>query len=986
MLSKKNILTTSVVAATLLLSGCGSSSSSDDASTTEQIVQNFKGDLSLSGKVEVGNLAKSISFKTNVRKAESASSDEIVKLYVINEDGDMEDTNITCPVDPTTHEYSCEHIAGDQEYIVRYMKNLGDGKVYEMKTSVTVENEPVTDGKINKITTLIAQAITDAVEQGLASVKDVDQKTIKTLMVKIKQSITASVSNLIEKGLIQVPDDSELVVKLDDGKTFDDFVGSTTEDNNKLSQASGIIVSDDNVSKVLDSSKNEAKLQNYASMSKEELIKEIFNETGDGDVPEWVVKFLADSYDKTFTVSDLDKKIKFSVEDEEELNWISKDLDNMGVGSLDVKTVVNGIVKKINDNIASGDMFDSFKEEFATYKQALKDNNVDVLANFPPISGYLFDNVDVTKDTKFNVGQALVYILFAEDVYAKKVQENYLNELKVDSMVVDMFSNRYIFGFDPKFLFQDLGLTPEIVKAKYDMPEVEWFSVSKDIAWNDDEQKEVEFTTFDLAVSKASWMFDENFKFDKTKLESVKITYPKADSSKVTKDVTSLLSEDNVHQWEGGFDIEYNPWSSCDKDSSTNCTNKDMMNITDNVSGDYTIEVVYGGETFKTTKYQFVVNDASSLKPELTTPLAMPEWPKELNNVKDWTNLTQKQQELQKAFDKANEEYMKATGGKGYTTFALKDGQESVKDIIIKWDDSKLKDKIKELKLPKNIVPAYQVGVSLYEPDIDGDGSVTNEERNQCMMNWNKCNTEIFNTWWQEKPIMANSLMLPIELKENSGEGRYQVHVDLVFIDKNSAEEIAHGGNSYAEFKVGNAGELTGNEFITFKGHIATSSNDTKLPATIKVGFMKDKYIYDQDSEEFYSVSDVVKLATIDSNGNYEVTVKAKDIQQGLVNANGGYSIIAFDDSVKPDGIWQQWTPKMGENENESVEPGFWPDNTWIDFENQGDFRIGINREGDYTSFIFPKDQNITINDINITVWKYYGDVEQQEEDTNNTK
>jgi len=984
MLSKKNILTTSVVAAALILSGCNTTSSdttstdnvnNDVQNNIEETVDKFAGDLSLSGKVEVGNLAKSISFKTNIRKAGSASSDEIVKLYVINEDGDMEDTNITCPVDPTTHEYSCENIAGDQEYIVRYMKNLGNGKVYEMKTSVTVEDEPVTDGKINKITTLIAQAITDAVEEGLASVKDVDQKTIKTLMVKIKQSITESVSNLIKKGLIQVPDDSELVVELDDGKTFDDFVGSTTEDNNKLSQASGIIVSDDNVSKVLDSSKNEAKLKNYASMSKKELIREIFNQTSDGDVPEWVVEFLADKANETLTLDELDNEIVFNANNDE-LEWIAKDLEmiaNTTAQELDLESKVNELVTTINDNIKSGKLRKAFINELKTYKAAKEKNNLDVLSKFPPIIGYLLGNLDIEKVSKLDVSQSLVYIMFAENVYVRDVQKIFfLEKLKLDETAGNMLVNRHFVDFKPEFLFEKLGLNQQTIKA-YDKPEVEEFDVRIDNFWDPETGKEIEFTSFNVGVTKASWMLG-GFKFDKDKLQSVTLKYPTKDGEK-----TKVLSSDDfseVHSWEGGFGVGYNPWSICDGDGPCE-PNKDRMDITDNISGTYTVIVKYDGEEFTKTEDKFVLKNARKLRPKLTNPLAMPEWPEELNEIRDWTNLTPKQQELQKAFDKANEEYMKATGGKGYTTFALKEGEDSLKDIVIKWDDSKLKDKIKELKLPKNIVPAYQVGISLYEPDINGDGEVTDTERDQCMMDWNKCNTEIFNTWWQEKPIMANSLMLPIELKENSGEGRYQTHVDLVFIDKKTGREVAHGGNSFAEFKVGDVSALSGEEYITFKGHIATDSNDTKLPSTIKVAFMKDSCTFDEETMEHYCKSDVVKLADIDKDGNYEVSVNAKKIQQGLLDMNGGYSVIAFDDNVEADGVWQQWTPKV--KDDEITEPGFWPDNTWINFENWGDFRIGIDREGEYTSFAISKDKNITVDGIDITVWSYYLDKNEEE-------
>jgi hypothetical protein len=886
----------------------------------------------------------------------------------------MKDTNITCPVDSSTHEYSCENIAGNQEYIVRYIKNLGDGKVFEMKTNVSVADEDVAGEKITKITTLIASAISDAVEEGLSSVSSVDAETVKELMKSIKESITKSVVTLITKGIIQLPSDNDMTITLEDGKTFDDFT-KTVEDNKELSKDSGTILSDKSVVNALDASKNSVKLENYANLEKVDLVKEIFRESGDKGIPNWIAKFLADKYDTKQEVVAFSKKIIFSKNDGK---WLYNDLKRMGI-ELDSNDIED-IIKVINKDISDGKLLSSFKASLAKYKSAKDSNDVDTLASFPPIIGYLFP--DGTLGEKFeNVGQALVYIMYAEDIFAPAIQKREFETVMGDSGFGDKLENMHIIEFEPDFILEDLGLTPTLIAQKYDTPEVNHFEVRTGSDWT--EKGQIEFMTFDADFSKASWMMGEN-KFDSEKLTKITLTYPTTTSS---KSITLSADDLNIDSWGDEFHINYGPWKNNCQDG--NCKKEDFNYIKDNISGDYTITAIYNGETFTDTFNQFILKGATKYVPTLTSPIAQPRWPEELNGQDvNWDSLTTLQDTALKEFRTKESDFMKQTGGNGYVTFATNtdtdsdDKNDSVNNLIVSWDDSSLKDELSKLDIPENIVPAYQVGVSLYEPDTNGDGKVTEDERRSCEREWDSCNTEIFNTWWSNRPIKTTSIQLPVTLKENSGDGRYQLHVDLVFIDKTTGQEVAHGGNSFAEFKVGTVAELSGKEAIVFNGKVIGEGNS--MSKTMKVAFTRDECTFDAKTYEQSCTSEVLDVATPKADGSYTLSVNAKEIKGSADRA--GYNIVAFDDLDK-DGKWDQWRPEATEEENQNSEPAWWLDSKWFNFENWGEFRVNVDsfdgqtNENRHESYRIEADKNVVIDGMNISLYGFIQDPDNAAKD-----
>jgi len=896
-----------------------------------------------------------------IKRATNLGGDEVVELYVLNKKGEMEDTNISCPVDATTHEYQCSDIAANQDYIVRYMKDLGDGRIYEMKTNVVVGDSDVTGEKVNKVTSVIADAISKAIENALTSVTTMDDKTIKTLMVSIKQSVVKSVSSLIEKGLIQIPDDSAMIVKLEKGKTFSDYKASTQENEN-LQKVSDVVVSDNSVVKVLDSSKNEAKLQSYATMTHKQIIAEIFKQFGDGDVPGWIVEFLSDKYSTQLDIAGVVKETTFTPTDLNHNQWVLDDFKRLGVNLTQdqLTTILKDMTQKLNENIHNGDLLKSFKASGEEYLKAKETNNVDILAKFPPILGFLFGKGLPTEKFE-NVGQGVVFALYAEDVYAADFVKKYLQEkYQFDDTIADGISQMDLIDFNPGFIFAQLGLDSQTVQ-KYNKPEIQDIEIKTDIFWDDSQNKEKEIMTLHADMTKAVWLLTDTT-FKKDDLKKVTLTYPTAKGN-VTKDLNLEdigFSGDNGD----GFGIEYSPWAQQD-----GTENKAAADITNNISGEYTLTVQYGEDTFTKTVNKVVLKGLQSYYPELETPLASPRYPDILNNI-DWASnqtLTKEQEAAQQQFDKEEQKFMEATNGNGYTTFAP-DANGTLQDLVITWDDSAIQSKIASLNLPKNIIPAYEVGISLYNADLDGDGKVSQEEEKQCDENWDQCNTEIFNTWWDNRPLTTTSLLLPISLQANVGDGRYQVHTDLIFVDTNTGEEIAHGGHSDAEFKIAKVADLSGNEVIDFKGQLITDSQDITLPDNIKIAFVQNSCEFDKDTLEQICQDKVVNVADVSSNGTYSLSVNAKTIKDMFLSNSGtDFSLVAFQD-LNNNGKWDN----DSDADQTEYEQEWYPESTWFNFETWGGFKIGVtygDEDNKYESFSITPDKNISISGIDFQLY-----------------
>ncbi|MCH9813345.1 MAG: hypothetical protein K0U47_05310 [Epsilonproteobacteria bacterium] len=995
---KQGIITLSF-AAVLVLSGCGGSSTTTTPNTNVPTDSNPDGDnssgdtttseVSYKGERSVGGSIESFGTSLQVNSSDAPNPDEIVKLYVLDEKGELKDTEVICSI--TDNSYTCPNVAGNKEYIVRYMKKVGNGKVLEMKSNVTIAQTDITDAKVDRVSSLIVDTITKAVEEALVGVALTEDK-VKALVGNVKNAISSSFAALVEDGLVEIPSQDDMVISLEDDETFEQFTGKIKE-NDKLSDSSGVILTDEGVSKTLQANKNVAKAESYfANLSKKELVEEIFNQTGDDGAPDWVIEFLADKYDtKAYTIGQFQNKLTFEFESSEDGTWnpdewFVAELEHIGIAEEDQEGLVTDILNTINNQISSGEVLGNMKAlllEFYALKN--KENKtadeIAKIADFPPIIAYLFSQQFATSmsvDTEFeNMGQAIVYVMFVEQVAVKEVQKNKLEtylRAKEKPLFEDKLEQIRLVEVDPFFIFQDLEFA---LGGDYDTLSINWFEARTDKFWG--VAGEQEFLTIYTDIEKPSWMMNPNAQVDITKLTNATLTYPTQNGTHKT--INLSINENAIKN--DFVALSHHPWSHCEGAEQPCEPDRSKMNITNHVSGDYTIQITYDGESVsKTFKNIFVLRDATGFTPELTSPLAYPQWPEALNNL-DWENQqnwSEEQQQIQQSFQSKQDKFLQETDNKGYTSFATnfdsnEDGtNDAIKDIIFKWNTDDLDKKIADANLPENIVPAYQVGINLVErKDTNGDGQIDYADCNG-EEEWKECNTEIYNTWWDNRPIQSNSFKLPIPLKENSEEGEYNINVELVFIDKTTGKDIGRGGHTYASFKVGSVGEITGNEQIIFSGQVQTENNTT-LSENTKVALIKEQCTFDATTFEHQCHSTTIQASALDENSSYALSVNAKEIQEALDN-KGHFNLITFEDKNN-NNQWDAWKYNGTDEENQNAETAWWPQNKHFWFDNWGDFRINVEEfandkdEFKHQSYKIKSEENVEIDNFNFEVFNW---------------
>ena len=994
-ISLKQSLVSLSFAAALVLSGCGGSSTpanptsenpgggtpndENPGSQTPTEQNSYKGDRSLSGSIE--------SFGNGLEVLGAENPDEVVKLYVLDDNGDMKDTNITCSIKDNT--YECPNIAGNKEYIVRYMKKVGDGKVLEMKSNITVTDKDMTDVKVDRVSSLIVDTIAKAVEEALVGVK-LTEENVKDLITNVKDAIASSFVALVENGLVEIPSQNDMVVTLEEDETFEKFTG-VVKDNDKLSSASDVILTDEGVTKTLQANKNLTKADKYyATLTNKELVKEIFEQTSDdGGVPDWVVNFLGDNYDtKAYTIGQFQDKLSFESEALEDGSWnpdewFSQELERIGIDNAAQQELVESILTIVNTQISSGAVLNTMKEKLAEF-YALKSKadktpeDIEKLADFPPVITYLFSQefaATMTEETQFeNMGQAIVYIMFTEQLVVKEVQKNVFETyLKNNNkpLFEEKLERLHIVEIDPFFIFQDLGFA---VGGNYDTLSMDWFEARTETYWNENGQKE--FFVFQTSIEKPGWMMSENPDVNITKVTNATLTYPTKNGMKIVN--LDPFTEDERAD---SIRLSYDPWMECHGGGECE-PDTSKMNITDHVSGNYMVNVTYDGESISKTKELFVLSGASNFAPEFISPLAHPQWPSELHSL-DWSNQenwTQEQIAIQQEFQTKQDKFMEETDNKGYTSFATNfdmdnDGtNDAIKDIVFKWSADDLTKKIEDMVLPENIIPAYQVGINLHErKDTNGDGTI---DQNDCNGDegWRECNTEIYNTWWNNRPIKGTSFKLPMPLKENAENSEYNINVNLVFIDKNSGRDVGRGGNTYASFKVGTVGVLNGDETITFTGNVADEKG-TIVASDTKVALIKETCTFDAETFVHNCTQTTMEVTTLATNGDYNLTVTVGEVQDAM-DRKSHFNLLAFEDRDGDDS-WDSWKHNVDNAENQNSEMAWWLENKHFWFDNFGEFRINIEEHGavgnnfNHKSIRVKSGEDVEISDLDFKVFNW---------------
>ena len=300
-LLKLSILSLATVL-TLGINGCSvAEDSADDGGLDDSSEVSYAGSRTLTGSVDTSSLSAQDQAETrgrsrNSRADDRAEDDELVKLYVLDANGSYVDTGVDCTID-TTGSYTCANIAGDQEYVVRYVKDLGDGRILEMKTSATVpENTDPEPVKIDPITTMVVEAIVKAVEDAIAGIEG-SADLVASIIESVKTAIVTTMNTLIQTGVIQIP---SLVV---DGNFTEIEATETTEDiveidNSSLDNIAAIVTTDEDVAVNIEAIKSDAEGDSFSGLTNQEKMDSVFQAMGwDKDMPQWVINLFSGEFD-----------------------------------------------------------------------------------------------------------------------------------------------------------------------------------------------------------------------------------------------------------------------------------------------------------------------------------------------------------------------------------------------------------------------------------------------------------------------------------------------------------------------------------------------------------------------------------------------------------------------------------------------------------------------------------------------------------------
>ena len=940
--------------AALIFSGCGTND--DDTPPIEKIIEDvITATVTLAGSIDTTNLASSD--RSRVRSARAVATDAFVKLYTLDANGEQVPTEYTCTID-TAGAYSCPAVAPNTEYIVRYVKDLGDRGVLELKTNASVGAADVTDAVVDPISTMVAQAVVQAVKEALVGVTS-NATLVESIIKSVKTAVTSTMQTLVQTGVIQVP---SLIVN----ETYASLEGNTSyvSENENLDLATGTVLTDDAVTATIQVTTNEAKADAYSTKTPEQQLTEVFQAIGwDENMPGWVLTMFAGEFTDIntteWTYDWLATTIKAGYgelnassldQNYDKYRWQLENLANQGV--LDVNDI-NGsaltLSAAIFTELTNVDLITKFTDEMTNYYtvKAKTDRNasdLDYLNHFPGVIAEVFpkplvDDIIASSAIPLdNMAQLFIFMGYMEkvinDITAVAIEaDSGITDVRLDHMVLlneDAGGN----------LLMEMYGNDQATLNQYNTISLTKMRLQSDVIWDETGGKQGYVRLEYVGVSKLSWDMQMDAP-DQNLTGDVNITYPTA-SGPVTK---SLLSSNNG----GGVGFELQPWNH-------NTGEQNLSNaMTGAITGDYTVSAEYNGTIYTVTQHHTVIQGVENLSPKLNSPKEYPQYSQADTNNDG--NVSQAEQDafwtLEQAF-----------WAEGITNYVPNsDDNLSFNGAVFSWDAPDLSG----IELPANVQAAYEVSINLNQMDLNGDNNISQDEMDQCNQNRESCNVQIFNTWWDNRPVTTNSITLPMPLEKTTGQNQYNIGVNLMFIDTTTGERVAQGGHTWANFTVAEPTAFrSGEENVTFQGTVSLYSGSATTLATPKIALISEEYAEVagvwQNTITTIKVVDITGTVAADTNATYSIDVNASVIEANTGN-NKHLSVILFDDNNPTNGTFDAWTDTAaGEN-------AYWLHDKWLWIENWGDLRINVDGKDGFNSYKVAPNTDLNITNLDITIW-----------------
>lgn len=844
----------------------------------------------------------------------------IIKLYVVGTDGELKDTGITCAFDNETDDngnpkYTCPNVADGKQYVVQYLRLLEGNKALEMKVNIEVpEGSPGVDsGAVSPESTVVVDTIIKAILSATEG-KGIDPTVVDEIIGAVKQTVV----NLIQSGAIQVPSMVVEAPRDASGNYITDVAALRDEqkvdfaENEQLDSAAGNLLSDERVAGEVDAVKVEIEVREFERIDtsseegKRKLVERVFKEMLDGDVPEFISRFFSDQFvqGKLQTIRVLFDAIAASLRIDPSLQFDLAQITRSGaLGAFQQKLAdIHGLLERK----ANGTMSEEDKKAFREIPSVIP-------ALFPAES---WKARNIAETDELNVPQAVAFVIFVTDIHIPEVMkaagkdvDGLVSVEKGDDGAVEVEMREPVefnpMHFDPAYaqgqggqpgLMQLYGFfDPEYLNSLSGV-EISWLDIMPDKAWipNPDGVggREVDMLRANVCVSDLSQMA-QMLTPQVTEGDdlTVWLSYPTGSGTTAT---VELLSEAGLYMPPGDQGMEgdrgpdfqscfvLDPWMQAQMTSGAEggyveLTEDDI--ISDFVSGTYKVEVKRAGGVVASREFQQkVLVGMSDVRPHLTAPNGMPEWPKEcegrMGPCPEW--------------DTAYQQW-EANGG--ITTFAINedvDGDENPDKakVTFSWEKP-------DVELPDGVKMAFALNVGLNR-GCDDTG----------------CDWEpVYDTWQQDRKLFGTSFTLPVLLdRVEVGQGSYNVNVCALFIDTETGREIGRGSCGWAEFQVGEP--LDRNATFTVKGAVPAGLEAGWKVALVREVFNADALI-GQWQREVVRIADVV-------DGLYTLTPAIEDY---LSDSSAHFQVVLFKDDD-------------ADGQLDAPEPIIWPngeENVWFE-------------------------------------------------------
>src|SRR3990172_270157 len=435
------LLTLLIIAGVFIVtgcSGCGGGASGltgGDTGGDTGDTNPYSGGATISGKIDVDSLSssdqallgKAVAGKTLSKisaketrayrqlYAASFTEDAVAKLYVVAEDGSLEDTGISGELSADADGnpvYTFNGVADGVNYVVRYLKLVSDGQVLELKANAYVpEGETAPEGgsiNISPKTTVVVQALVDAILNATSGT-GISQTIVNNIITAVKNAIVA----LVEAGVIQIP---SMVIEASGSDIMTIADGETT--NNDLANASGLLLSDDSVDSELGAMKTETLAARFSladvttDVDKEAFIIRVFDElmkddSGDGGgIESFYLDFFTDIYiaNTTRTVSQIMDAIAAGLMFRPDVQ--APDISKIAAINAFKDKLVH--IYSLMDKKTAGTLTEDEKKELAEVPPIL-------LGLFPITERAIWSSLSAS--TSLNVPQGLAMTIYIVDVY-----------------------------------------------------------------------------------------------------------------------------------------------------------------------------------------------------------------------------------------------------------------------------------------------------------------------------------------------------------------------------------------------------------------------------------------------------------------------------------------------------------------------------------------------------------------------------------------